>query len=88
MVIPALWYLPPLGWIKVNTDDSSIGAQWVVGCGGIFCSSRGFVRGFFVIPLGQAYVFKVELDVALYAFEKAQQFSWDKIWLECDFSFV
>ena len=35
----------------------------------IFCTSRGFVMGCFVIPVGVCFVFEAELAVAAYAIE-------------------
>ena len=46
-IISVTWYPPILGWTKVNTDGSAVGAPGCSGAGGIFRNSRGYVKGAF-----------------------------------------
>lgn len=46
---PVSWLLPSAGWIKINIDGAERGAPGIAGGGGIFCTSRGFVKCCFAI---------------------------------------
>nr|POE76476.1 putative ribonuclease h protein [Quercus suber] len=35
------WHKPPLGWVKLNTDESSLGNPGQVGCGGLLRNENG-----------------------------------------------
>ncbi|KAK3212669.1 hypothetical protein Dsin_017375 [Dipteronia sinensis] len=60
-VIKSVIWLPPApGWIKVNTDGAALSSPGVEGYGGVFRNFRAFVKGCFVIPLGQMFTFKAD----------------------------
>lgn len=41
------WEIPPKGWLKLNTNGSSLGNPRIVGGGGIVCNNDGaWVLGF------------------------------------------
>ncbi|PON35197.1 Ribonuclease H-like domain containing protein [Parasponia andersonii] len=50
-----------MGWLKVNTDGSSLGQPGYSTYGGIFQNFRGFVLGCFASKIGMAFPFKAEL---------------------------
>ena len=52
-----IWSPPAPGWIKVNTDGAAVSSPCARGCRGVFCNCRAFVRGCFVVPLGQVFAF-------------------------------
>ncbi|KAK3204976.1 hypothetical protein Dsin_019022 [Dipteronia sinensis] len=47
-----------------------------------------FVKGCFVVPLGQVFAFEAELLAASMAINLAWQNRWHRIWLESDSSYV
>ncbi|KAF3455215.1 hypothetical protein FNV43_RR05663 [Rhamnella rubrinervis] len=51
-------------------------------------TSRGFIKGSFVVPLDSCYAFESELLGAITAIECARDFGWDHLWLECDSTYV
>ena len=83
-IVEVQWQLPPMGWLKVNTDGSAFGNPGLAGCGGIFRTSRGFFKGAFAIPLGKTFAFEAELVGAIHAISYAYDFGWTNLWLECD----
>ena len=41
------WSKPPIGWHKLNTDGSLVGANGLAGCGGVIRDSNGcWIKGF------------------------------------------
>ncbi|KAK4268096.1 hypothetical protein QN277_024799 [Acacia crassicarpa] len=75
---------PRVGWIKMNVDGASKGAQMAAGCGGLLrgCSGEwicGFVR-----KLGRCTTVKSKLWVVLTGLEVARSFNLDNIIIECD----
>ena len=68
------WFFSPPGWIKVNTDCAAFGSPNLTGSAGIFCTSCGFVKGSFAIPIGIGFAFEVELAAAIHAIS----FDWEK----------
>ena len=82
------WTPPPPGWIKVNTDGSSLGAPGPSGCGGIFRTYRGFVKGCFSVALDDGFAFEAELHAFIIAIEKAVEFNWNNLWIESDSTMV
>ena len=41
------WNKPPIGWHKLNTDGSLVGANGLAGCGGVIRDSNGcWINGF------------------------------------------
>ena len=86
--MPVSWNLPAQGWIKVNIDGSARGAPGRSGCGGVFRTSRGFVKGCFSVFLGIKYAFEAELFGFMIAMEIAEKFGWNTLWLETDSTYV
>ena len=87
-IIPVSWNLPPLEWIKVNIDGLARGAPGRSGCGRIFRTFRGFVKGCFSVCLGNRFAFEAELFGFMFAIEIAHKFVWNHLWLETDSSYV
>ena len=87
-MIPVSWNLPPPGWTKVNIDGSVRGAPGRSGCGGIFRTCKGFVKGCFSVGLGIRFSFEAELFGFMIALEITHKFSWNYLWLETDSSYV
>lgn len=84
-IAPVFLSFPSSGLVKINIDGAAAGApSLATGCG-IFWNSRGFVRGFF---FRGAFAFVAELGIALYAIDLAWQFTWTKLWIESDSSYV
>ena len=73
------WTPPPPGWIKVNTDGSSLGAPGPSGCGGIFRTYRGFVKGCSSIAVDDRFAFEAELHAFIITIEKAVEFNWNNL---------
>ena len=82
------WSPPPLGWIKVNMTGSAKEVSSVSGCNGVFCTSHGFVKGCFAFLARDSFAFEVEILAFIFAIEKAAQFNWNKLWIECDSTYV
>lgn len=83
-VIHVVWLAPKPSWIKVNIDGAAIACPSCAGCGGVFRTSCGFVRGCFWSSIHLAYAFEVELLALKYV----KAFGWDFLWIEIDSSFV
>ena len=79
---------PPSGWIKANTDGSSLGSPGAAGSGGIFRTARGLPRGAFTFSTGSSFAFLAELQAAIKAIEIAWHRGWHSLWLECDSLYV
>ncbi|KAH6825024.1 hypothetical protein C2S53_005089 [Perilla frutescens var. hirtella] len=71
-VVPVIWRPPPCGWIKINTDGSTIGAPGSMAMGGIFCGSDGQVLCCFHSDEGVGFAFLAELLAVIFALEQAQ----------------
>ena len=65
---------------------------WVVlglaSCAGVFRTRTGFVQGCFAIPLGVCFACEVELVSVIHTIDYAWTFSWRRLWLESDSTFV
>ena len=70
------WNLPPNSWIKVNIDGSARGTPGHAGCGGIFRTCRGFIKGSFSYYLGINFAFESELMGFILAIEIAYNWNW------------
>lgn len=60
-VLPVLWVVPLLGWLKVNMDGAAAGALSLASYGGNFQTYRGFVKGFFVAHIPSTFAYEFEL---------------------------
>ncbi|CAA0835770.1 Polynucleotidyl transferase- ribonuclease H-like superfamily protein [Striga hermonthica] len=69
--IPVLWSPPVVGWLKVNTDGSSLAAPGESVSAGIFRDSGGRVIGCFSIDVGILFAYEAELLAAITAVEIA-----------------
>lgn len=87
-IIEVIWTSSALDWIKINIDGASIGNPESSSYGGIFINKHGDHLGSFVIPLGQANVFSVELNVIMYIIKIVSRGGWNKLWIECDFKYA
>ncbi|PON37013.1 Ribonuclease H, partial [Trema orientale] len=87
-ILEVQWHVPPVGWLKVNTDGSAFGSPGLAGCGGIFRTSRGFFKGAFAISLGKCFAFEAELAGAIHAISYSWDFGWKNLWLESDSSYL
>ncbi|PON32359.1 Ribonuclease H-like domain containing protein, partial [Parasponia andersonii] len=87
-IVDVHWQLPPLGWLKGNTDRVAYGSLGFARCGGVFRTSRGFFKGVFAILLGIAYALEAELAMAINAIFYAWNFCWRNIWLESDSTYL
>ncbi|KAK3184879.1 hypothetical protein Dsin_032165 [Dipteronia sinensis] len=74
-----VWSPPASGWIKVNTDGTSLGLPSVGGYRGIFRTCRSFVKACFAVPLGQVSAFEAELLAASLAVNYAWNLGWHRI---------
>lgn len=75
-------------WIKVNTYRAALGAPGLATGGGVFCTSLGFVKGCFAVPLGNKLPFEEELLAAIFALETCWRYSWDYLCLEVDSTYL
>ncbi|PON87701.1 Ribonuclease H-like domain containing protein, partial [Trema orientale] len=80
------WIPLLLGWLKVNTDGSSLGQPESSACDGVFRNSRGFV--FFVLKLGTGFVFETELVGVMTAISIAFVRGWQKFWFKSDSTYA
>ena len=87
-IIPVSWNPPPLGWLKVNIDGAAKGALGHAGCGGIFCTCRGFVKGIFSFYLDIKFAFEAELTGLILAKEVVAKYNWNNLWVESDSEFI
>ena len=87
-IIPVNWNLPPRGWTKVNIDGTTKGSHGKAGCGGIFRTFRGFIKGCFSLFLGTRLALEVEILGFIIAIEFAYKFKWKNLWVETDSSYI
>jgi ribonuclease HI len=87
-VIEVLWSPPLHGWLKCNTDGTSLGNPGPAACGGVFRNHRGEFLGGFEKNLGIANSLVAEIMGAILAIECAYDRNWYQLWLECDSSLV
>ena len=87
-IIPVKWNLPPSGWIKVNIDGAARGSPGKAGCGGIFRTCRGFIKGCFSLFLGTRLAFEAEIMGFILAIEFAYKFKWKNLWVETDSTYI
>ena len=80
--------MSPSGWIKVNTDSAAFGSLGLADSAGIFCTSHGFVKGCFAIPIGIGFAFEAELAATIHAISFAWEKDWHALWLEMDSSYL
>lgn len=84
MIINVIWRLPEPYWIKLNIDEADLGQPSFAREWSIFHSSRGFVKGCFVVHLGHIFAFEAELLAMIQALEIAKEYSWENLWLKYD----
>ena len=77
-----------MNWIKIDMDATTNGAHGPGGCGGVFRTHRGIVKGCFDSPLRVLYVCEVELTGVIHTVLHAKQFGYNYFWFECDSSYV
>lgn len=64
----------PINQIKINTDGAALGLTGPADGGGIFCTAKGLVKGFFAFHLGAVSAFEAELLAVMSAIEKVKAF--------------
>lgn len=87
-IIEVRWYPPGHGWVKCNTDGSSMGAPGDSTAAGVFRDSSGVVLGCFVRHVGCLFAFEAELIASMHAILIAFSRGWHHLWLESDSSYV
>ncbi|KAH6758884.1 hypothetical protein C2S51_019119 [Perilla frutescens var. frutescens] len=83
-----VWFPPPRGWVKINTDSSAVGAPGILAYGGILRNHMGSVIACFHENLGVGFAFEAEIWGAVLALEFALSRGMRFIWLEVDSMFV
>ncbi|XP_019430034.1 PREDICTED: uncharacterized protein LOC109337509 [Lupinus angustifolius] len=83
-ITDVIWYPPPFGWIKVNTDGAAHGSPGHSGGGGIFRNHNGLFLARFANYLGIQNALYAELHSAIKAVDLACKNGWVRLWLECD----
>jgi len=81
-VIPVVWKMPTLPYIKLNRDGSLI--DYMKACGGIFRDCNDSFLGCFAANLGPRPVFEAELHDFIIGLENALQRGWFHVWVEGD----
>jgi hypothetical protein len=81
-IILVCWKAPSFNWVKVNTDDSLVGAT--TACGAIFRDANGAFLGGFSCNLDYNSVLHAELIAIIIAIEQAHARGWSKLWIESD----
>lgn len=71
-----VYWTPPPGWLKVNTDGMASGCPGPAAVGGIFRNCRGFFKGAFCGKIGNHNAFYAEVNALIQAIE----FAWGKGW--------
>ena len=57
-------------------DGVAFGSPSLVGCGRVFHTCRGFVKGCLAIPLGVYFAFEAELAAVILALDFDWSFGW------------
>lgn len=70
-VIFVRWFFHFLGWIKFNMVGAVNGALGLGSCGGVFHTSRRFIKGYFAFSLDIVHFFDAELWIVIIAFDFA-----------------
>jgi len=78
------WKLPDWGWIKVNTDGSSIGSSNIAAIGLIFRDHNAGFIGALAENIGYFNALFAEFFAVMFAIEKAHEMHWSKLWIEND----
>lgn len=86
--IQVIWELPPLNWVKINTDGAAKGQPGIISCGGVFRCSEGSVLSCFHWDLGIGFAFEAEIMAVIISLEFAKGLGLAAIWLESDSTFV
>ncbi|KAK2434637.1 anaphase-promoting complex subunit [Trifolium repens] len=81
-IIEVIWSPPKHGWIKCNTDGTSIGNPGNAACAGIFRNSHGANLGCFAHFIGIANALYAEIMGIILAIECAFEKNWSQLWIE------
>lgn len=82
--IQIVWRPPPLGWIRLNTDDAARGVGGSAGCGGLFRGTDGHWLCGFSRHLGSCTAFVAELWGVLTGLELAWERGFRRVELHVD----
>ncbi|KAF1895720.1 hypothetical protein Lal_00037836 [Lupinus albus] len=84
----SFWIAPMMGWIKINSEGTALGAPGPAEGGSIFRDFNGVFRGGFAGFFGVRDSLFAELQAAFMAIEIAHQKGWKTIWLKSDSAIV
>lgn len=73
-IIPVALMAPSPGWIELNDGAVAGNTEWA-GCGGIFRTSRGFIKRCFASPPGVLLAHEAEIWVVIIALDLARQYN-------------
>jgi hypothetical protein len=83
-IVEVIWAPPLSGWVKCNTDGSSLGNPGIAASAGIFRNHNGDSLGCFAYNVGTATAFFAEFMGIILAVECAFERSWMHLWIESD----
>jgi ribonuclease HI len=83
-IVEVIWTPPLSGWVKCNTDGSSLGNPGIAASDGIFRNHNGASLGCFAYNVGTATAFFAEFMGIILAVECAFERSWMHLWIESD----
>ena len=87
-ILEVIWHPFPLGLLKVNTNCAAFGGSVLTNCVGVLRTCRGFIKGYFNIPLDICFAFEPELVVVVHAIKYTWTFNWRGLSLESDSAYL
>ena len=88
LLFQSLGTVPLLVGSRLTLMEPPKGALGHSGCGGIFKTCQGFVKGCFSAYLGICSAFEAEIMGLILAIEAGHQFNWNTLWVKTDSIFV
>jgi hypothetical protein len=83
-IVEVIWSPPLQGWVKCNTDGTSVGNPGIAACAGIFRNNLGANLGCFAHYIGVANALYAEIMGIILAIECAVDRNWRQLWIESD----
>lgn len=80
------WMLPPMGFVKINSDGSTANGRLQGGF--ILRDSMGFVIGACAFKMGKGQTFEAELGATIEGVSTALLHGWRQIFLESDSTYI
>lgn len=68
------WWLPNVGWVKINSDGAFCSSSGLATCGGLICDHHGGRLGGFAKKVGRCGILKAELQ----DFCEGLKMAWEK----------